>query len=253
MMARIKITVAYDGRNYAGWQLQPDHMTVQQCLCDALYKITKVKSRIIGSGRTDTGVHAAGQIAHFDASDHLQMNIHNWVPAFNTALPLDIRVLKAEEVSDDFHAQFGAKLKTYEYRINISSILSPFLVGRVWHEPRQLDKVIFKQALDIFVGEHDFAAFAANRGLGSEPLSTVREITCVEFIDKGEDIYIRITGRGFLYKMVRLIVGGCMKVSSGRYYLEDLQQLLLHPQVGGEKSPLCAPAGGLTLKSVEYE
>ena len=132
---RLKLTIAYDGHRFGGWQLQPNTDTIQERLETALAEIAKEPLRLHGSGRTDSGVHAIGQVAHFDAPDQLTMNPVNWLAALNTRLPATIRVLECEEVANDFHARFSALSKTYHYELSNAPILPPFQAGRVWHLP----------------------------------------------------------------------------------------------------------------------
>jgi len=159
---RLKLTIAYDGRPYSGWQSQPNGVTVQDAIMEALEKVAKVPVSLQGSGRTDTGVHADAQVAHFDTPDGVDMNPYNWVPALNTKLPATIRIMDCEEVSEDFHARFSAKEKTYCYDLCLAPVLHPLMQGRAWHLPRQLDPISLEQALSHYVGEHCFKAFAAN-------------------------------------------------------------------------------------------
>lgn len=247
---RIKLTLAYDGAPFAGWQIQPNADTVQARLEEALAEVAKTPLRLHASGRTDTGVHALGQVAHFDAPDQLTMNPHNWVPALNTKLPAAIRILSAEEVAPDFHARFHAKRKTYRYRLNTLPILPPFLANRAWHLPRLLNPEDLAQALSFYVGEHDFRAFAANRGNETPDTNYVRTISNASFIHLDDGLELIFTGNGFLYKMVRLLTGAAIQAAQGYLRQDDLYNLVHHPQ--DTKSPLTAPAAGLTLHEVRY-
>lgn len=248
---RLKITIAYDGRPYAGWQIQPNADTVQERLELALHEIAKVPIRIHGSGRTDAGVHATGQVAHFDAPDELSLNPANWVPALNTKLPATIRVMDCEEVNGDFHARFSATSKTYTYRLCLAPVLPPLDAGLAWHLPRQLDPESLREALSLFEGRHDFRAFAATRGnetADTDYERTLSESSCAPLSD---GYLLTFTGDGFLYKMVRLLTGAAVQCAQGRLRLDDLAELISAP--GECKSPLCAPPDGLTLAEVRYE
>jgi len=168
---RLKLTIAYDGRPYAGWQIQPHSDTVQEHIEQAIATVCKSPSagqeghiRLHGSGRTDTGVHAQGQVAHFDAPDSLTMNPYNWLPALNSKLPPTIRIMDCTEVPPDFHSRYHATSKTYTYALSIAPILPPLRAGLTWHLPRQLNPQSLEEALQLFIGTHDFRAFAANRG-----------------------------------------------------------------------------------------
>jgi tRNA pseudouridine38-40 synthase len=250
---RLKLTLAYDGRPYSGWQSQPGGNTVQDILHDALAAVAKRPLRLQGSGRTDTGVHALGQVAHFDPPAEINMNPFNWVPALNTKLPPTIRVMACEEVPADFHSRFSASGKVYQYELCTDPILPPLKAGLVWHLPRLLDADLLGRALGLFLGRHDFHAFAAYRGNEAPDADWFRTIHRAE-VEALDDGY-RITweGDGFLYKMVRLLTGAAVHAAQGRLALEDLAALLDQPPgLPRGKSPLCAPADGLYLVRVLY-
>ncbi len=252
---RLKLTIAYNGVPYSGWQSQPSGNTVQDIIQGAISKISKSEQPhpIHGSGRTDTGVHADAQIAHFDTPKNVDMNPYNWVPAINNKLPLGIRIIDCEEVPNDFHARFSAKQKTYVYELCLAPVLHPHLHGRVWHLPRQLDPESLEIALSHYLGTHCFKAFVANRGNETEATEYTRTIYQSEFetIDNGYRIIF--TGDGFMYKMVRLLTGTAVQVSQGRIRLDDHLALLDQPaELPNGKAPYCAPASGLTLLKVEY-
>lgn len=250
---RLKLTIAYDGRPFGGWQIQPNADTIQQHIESALSEIAREPLRIHGSGRTDAGVHAIGQAAHFDPPAALTMNPVNWLAALNTKLPPTIRIMDCEEVAADFHARFSAIGKTYEYELSTAPILSPFLAGRAWHLPRQLDPATLEDALALFRGTHDFRAFAANRGNETEETDYSRTLTDVSLATLDAGYRLTFTGTGFLYKMVRLLTGAAVKTAQGQFRLDDLAALLDQPaEFPRGKSPLCAPPDGLTLKRVLY-
>ena len=161
---RLKLTIAYDGRPYNGWQSQVGGNTVQDIIQCALEEVAKQPLRLHGSGRTDTGVHALAQIAHFDAPPGTSMNPFNWVPALNCKLPATIRIMACEEVAPDFHSRFSAIGKIYHFDLCTDPVLPPLKAGLAWHLPRQLDADVLWQALSLFLGRHDFHAFAAYRG-----------------------------------------------------------------------------------------
>ena len=250
---RLKLTIAYDGRGFAGWQVQPGKDTIQARLEAALAEIAKEPLRLHGSGRTDSGVHAAGQVAHFDAPGQLTMNPVNWLAALNTKLPATIRVLECEEVPAEFHARFSARSKTYRYELSIAPILPPFQAGRVWHLPRQLDPKTLEDALACFLGRHDFRAFAANRGNETEGTDFHRTLSEASLRTIPEGYLLTFTGEGFLYKMVRLLTGAAVQTAQGYFRLDDLASLLDQaPDIPRGKSPLCAPPDGLSLVEVRY-
>lgn len=250
---RLKLTLAYDGQALDGWQSQPSGNTVQDLVEKAIAETAKQPLRIHGSGRTDAGVHALAQVAHFDPPEEINMNPFNWVPALNTKLPACIRVMACEEVSMDFHARYGTTGKTYRYDLSTEPVLSPFRAGRAWHLPRQLDPYTLRQALDHFVGRHDFEAFGAKRGYETEETSYVRTVTAVELEPIEWGWRLTYSGDGFLYKMVRLLTGTAIQAAQGRLGLEVLAAYLDQPAgLPKGKSPFCAPPDGLYLEKVEY-
>lgn len=252
-MPTLKLTIAYDGRPFSGWQSQPNKNTVQDILQAAISEIVKQPISVHGSGRTDAGVHADGQVAHFQPPPSIDMNPYNWVPAINTKLPPTIRVLDCLEMPDDFHARFSAKEKTYLYDLCLAPVLHPHMHGRAWHLPRQLDPISLEQALSHYLGEHCFRAFAANRGNETEDTEYTRIITRSDFHIHNHGYRITFTGNGFMYKMVRLLTGAAVQAAQGRLRLDDHLALLNQPQdLPFGKSPFCAPAEALTLLDVKY-
>lgn len=250
---RIRLTIAYDGRPHDGWQSQPGGNTIQDFLEAAALRVAKVPLRIHGSGRTDAGVHALGQSAHFDAPEGLTMNPFNWVPALNTKLPASIRVLAAEEASPEFHARFSATGKTYRYEISSEPVLSPFRAGLAWHLPRQFDPWQLEEALRLTLGRHDFEAFSAKRGNETEATDHHRTITGARLDPTDHGWRLTWSGDGFLYKMVRLLTGEVVRVAEGRLRLDDFAALLDQPAgLPLGRSGFCAPADGLYLESVDY-
>lgn len=252
-MPKIKFTVAYDGRTYSGWQSQPAGDTIQDNLETALKSLLKHPVRIHGSGRTDAGVHAYGQTFHIDIDPLPGIPLEKWPVAFNTRLPHSIRILNAEYAKDNFHARFSAKGKQYQYTISTSRILSPFDAGLAWHAPRALDTAIMQKTLHSIEGRHNFKAFAALRGNEPSPIPENyfhRTIFKTDMEQDGHYIRLAFTGDGFLYKMIRLLVGGIYSVGAGKISPEDFEYLLSGKHTG--KSPLCAPSDGLFLMNVLY-
>ena len=250
---RLKLTIAYDGRPFLGWQTQVGGNTVQDFLHEALEAVAKQPLRLQGSGRTDTGVHALGQVAHFDAPDGTSMNPYNWVPALNTKLPATIRVMECEEVALDFHARFSATEKQYFYDICTDPVLPPLKAGLTWHLPRLLDADVLRQALNLFVGKHDFHAFSVYRGNEQEDTDYFRTIHSADLNTLPNGYRMRFLGDGFLYKMVRMLSGSAIKAAQGRLRLDDLAAYLDQPNsLPQGKAPLCAPADGLYLEKVIY-
>src|SRR5436853_5753389 len=221
MPRRLKLIVAYDGSAFAGWQSQSHRNTVQDNLERAFRKITGKITRVHGAGRTDAGVHALAQCAHVDLADR-RLSTARWTAALNSLLPPTIRILRCRYVAQDFHARFSAKGKVYRYRIWSGPILPPLELARAWHIPAKLDFDVLKAAAAQFVGTHDFAAFAANRGKsanrtdssrGEPETSTTRTIRSVVVCRKGPGLTVEFDGNGFLYKMVRLMVGSMTRAA----------------------------------------
>jgi tRNA pseudouridine38-40 synthase len=250
---RLKLTLAYDGRPYNGWQSQSCGNTVQDFLLRALEEVAKRPVKLQGSGRTDTGVHALAQTAHFDPPAELTMNAYNWVPALNTKLPATIRVMACEEVPADFHSRFSATGKIYHYDLCTDPVLPPLKAGLAWHIPRLLDAAVLQDALNLYLGRHDFHAFAAYRGNELPDMDWFRTIHRADLDTLADGYRITWEGDGFLYKMVRLLTGAAVHAAQGRLRLDDLATLLDQPPgLPHGKSPLCAPPDGLYLQQVLY-
>lgn len=260
-LSRIRIVVAYDGRPFSGWQSQPNRNAVQDHLEAAVRAAAGADRRIPvhGSGRTDAGVHALGQVAHFDAPGESRLAPEAWQRALNAMLPPTIRIMRAGRAPAGFHARFSAIGKTYHYRLVNAPVLSPFDVGLAWHVRGKLDLDRLADALGAFEGTHDFRAFAANRGDGSDakdggnPVRTLDEARLVPDPD-GVAIRLSFHGDGFLYRMVRLLTGSAVRVAQRRSSLDWLHSLLA-PEValpGAPKSSFCAPSDGLFLMGVDY-
>ncbi|MCU0796354.1 MAG: tRNA pseudouridine(38-40) synthase TruA [Akkermansiaceae bacterium] len=250
---RVLLTLAYDGRSLDGWQSQPSGNTVQDRVENALSATAKSAIRLHGSGRTDAGVHALAQTAHFDAPGHLRMTPQNWLAALNAQLPPEIRILSAQEVLTDFHARFSAIAKTYRYDIETSPVLSPFRHGLSWHLPRGLDIAALVEVLGHFHGHHDFEAFCARRGNETEETDHHRTIHEARVEETEGGLSVTWRGDGFLYKMVRILTGTAVLVAQGR--LDPAQVIAWLDQPAGlphGRSSHCAPAAGLFLEKVHY-
>ena len=239
---RVKLTIEYDGTNFCGWQTQPGLRTVQSELEAAIFKLTGEESRVTASGRTDAGVHAIGQIAHFDTSKDLK---GKFVGGLNFYLPPDVRVKEAEYVSDDFHARFSAKNKTYVYIMYESKIDSAILRSRAARVDK-LNAAAMDRASKVFVGKNDFAAFMST---GSDTLTTVRTVTSASVQRRGGMIVFSVSADGFLYNMVRKMAAALMQVGKGKLDAEGLSKLLKKDAVF---TPV-APPQGLYLYKVEYK
>lgn len=251
MPQRLKFIVAYDGAPFAGWQSQACGNAVQDHLERAFAAVTGSEVRVQGAGRTDAGVHALAQCAHVDLPER-SLRVLQWPLALNAQLLPTIRVLRCAYVRPGFHARFSAVGKAYRYRIWNHSILPPLELGRAWHVSKPIDSVSLRTATKLFVGRHDFAAYAANRGKPEQ--STVRTIEGVRVHQGRHIIEIEFSGDGFLYKMVRLMVGALVRCATGRISANEIQKHLQHLRGGDSKSlpRLVAPAHGLTLIRVRY-
>jgi len=246
-MSRLKLTVAYDGAAFAGWQSQAHRNTVQDELERALQKVSGQHVRVHGAGRTDAGVHALAQCAHVDLADK-RLSIERWRNALNAVLPTALRVLGCHYVSQKFHARFSATGKLYRYRIWAAPVLPPLEFGRAWHVSQPLDVDLLKTAGQKFIGRHDFAAFAANRG--KKEKDTTRTIRSVRVRRNGPCVSIDVAGDGFLYKMVRLIVGAMVRVALHKMDLSEIDARLKSGRA--DDSRFVAPAEGLYLVKIWY-
>ncbi len=240
-MRRIRIQVAYDGTAFHGWQVQPDLPTVQGVLEEIVSGLEGAAVHVAGSGRTDAGVHALGQVAAFTIANPIPLP--NLRRAINRLLPPAIRVISAEEVHAEFHPRFDAKAKTYEYRIVREEVCSPFEWPFVHHYPFPLDEDRMARLAAAFAGEHDFTAFAASDDRDADGRSKVRTVFASVLERRQARLIYRVRGSGFLKHMVRNIVGTL--IEAGRGNIGNLEAL-------PEKSGPTAPARGLFLVSVEY-
>jgi tRNA pseudouridine38-40 synthase len=245
-MRTIKLTIEYDGTQYLGWQIQPKGLTLQGVLEEKLSSLTGRKVYLIGSGRTDAGVHALGQVAHFETES--QLDVQTIQKALNSLLPPDIVIRKIKEVKEDFHARKQSRSKVYEYRILNRKIRSAFHRGFMWHIPQALDLREVKKATQRLMGEHDFSSF---RSMGSPTRTSVRKVIRAEW-KRGRDGLLRfeIEANGFLKQMVRTLVGTLVEVGRGKITSEEFQKIL-DSRDRKEAGPT-APAHGLFLKEVKY-
>jgi tRNA pseudouridine38-40 synthase len=251
-VSRYRLTVAYCGDSFDGWQSQPSGNAVQDHLLRALQEIQPGITTVQGSGRTDAGVHAIAQVAHFDEAQETRMDARAWREALNNRLPDTLRIMEVEAAAPDFHARYSAKGKTYRYEIFQGPVLPPWRSRRAWHLRRRLDFDRLHEAIACFEGRHNFSAFAANRGdPASEPTDPHRTIFQARATIEGEDIHLEFTGDGFLYKMVRMITGAVIRAGESALAIEDIREWLAAPPPG-RKSPLTAPAEGLYLVRVHY-
>lgn len=257
-MKRVMLTVAYDGTDYHGWQIQPNGETIEGILNRCLSELLGETVEVVGASRTDSGVHAMGNVAVFDTVSPIPADKISY--ALNRSLPEDIRIQKSEEVPPDFHPRRHASRKTYEYRIYCAPFSMPTkrLYTHYTYVPMDID--LMSQAAECLVGEHDFKSFCSTE---SQAETTVRRIDSVEVWEEGsalgssepvdqagKEIVIRVSGRGFLYNMVRIIAGTLMEIGRGHIVPQEMQRILeaKDRQAAGPTAPAC----GLTLVKIEY-
>ena len=249
MASRLKLIIAYDGAPFSGWQSQPNGNGIQDQLEKAFAKILGEPVRVHGAGRTDAGVHALAQVAHADLPMR-RYPAERWTKALNGLLPVTIRIMRCRFVPLSFHARFSAKGKIYRYRILNVEVVPPLERGRVWHVRAPLDCAKMATAAKLFVGRHDFRAFAANRGAPSN--DTTRTMHNIRVRCSRSLITVEFDGEGFLYKMARLITGALVEVAAGETSTTELRHRLTRNNRLNSSSRLVAPAAGLFLIRVRY-
>lgn len=245
-MKNIKITIQYDGKNYAGWQSQKNANSIQVTLEKAIKNVTGEKVNLIGSGRTDAGVHSLGQVANFRTNSSIAINRYR--NALNNNLPDDIRIIGAEEVDFEFHSRFDAISKRYKYVIYNRPVLNPINRDYSYHVIKKLNMEEIQASLGHFVGSHDFQSFMAAK---SKIHTGVRTISNIEIRKKDELIEIIFEGKSFLRHMIRIIVGTLIYIGHGKIKKEDIPMIIKskNRRIAGPT----APAQGLFLERVYYE
>ncbi|MDO4835550.1 MAG: tRNA pseudouridine(38-40) synthase TruA [Clostridia bacterium] len=244
-MRRIRLIISYDGTNYVGWQVQPNGVSVQALLEKALFELTGEQIRVEGSGRTDSGVHAKAQVAHFNTE--ARMAADKFAIAMNMHLPPDIRVLFSEECDPTFHARFSAKRKVYSYTVQLGPHADVFLRTTSLHLHYIPDVEAMQKAAAAVIGTHDFNAFKC---ADSSMENTVRTITRSEWNRNGNLLVYTVEGNGFLYNMVRILVGTMLEIGSGKRPVSDMENAI---ETGSRTSAgATAPARGLRLERVIY-
>ncbi|MFT8314766.1 MAG: tRNA pseudouridine(38-40) synthase TruA [Clostridium sp.] len=244
-MKNVKLTIEYDGTNYSGWQIQNNAITIQQILEESLKDITGESLKIIGSSRTDAGVHARGFVGNFLTESKIPSDRFRNI--LNSKLPEDIVILNSEEVELNFNSRFNSKGKTYSYTV-LNTPQRP-AIGRnyVYHFRRNIDVALMVDASKQFIGTHDFAAFKSS---GGNTKTTVRTISSLKIVKQGDYIIFTITGDGFLYNMVRIIVGTLIEVGLKRVEAKRIKDILISKD--RTMSGPCVPPGGLCLEKVYY-
>lgn len=245
-MKRVKLTVAYDGTNYCGWQIQPNGITIQQVLNETISALLKEDIKVTGASRTDSGVHSLGNVCIFDTN--VRMPAEKMSFALNQRLPDDIVVVDSCEVPDTFHPRFSKSRKTYEYRILNRTFPDPTRRLDTYHFHYPLDVEKMAKAASYLEGEHDFRSFASVHMQSETSVRTIYSCTVTRTDDV---ITIRVTGSGFLYNMVRIIAGTLIRVGAGDFAPESIPDILA--AMDRSKAGPTAPAHGLTMIGLEYE
>ncbi len=248
-MKRIKLTVAYDGTNYCGWQIQPNGITIEEILNKTISKVTGQPTAIIGASRTDSGVHALGNVAVFDTESTIPGD--RMCHALNQKLPDDIVIMKSEEVGLDFHPRFCETEKTYEYHIINSRMPIPTQRLTNYFVTFELDIEHMRQAAKYLVGTHDFVSFCSTRTGVEDTVRTIYSIDIIENQGIDRSISVRIRGNGFLYNMVRIIVGTLVTVGRGFYPPEKVKEML--EAKDRTEAGVTAPPQGLFLVEIKYK
>jgi tRNA pseudouridine38-40 synthase len=244
-MRTIKLTIEYDGTNYAGWQVQPNGLAVQQVIEGALHQLLGEKVRLRSSGRTDAGVHARGMVAAFQTSTRLPLKAY--VDGTNRFLPPDIAIISAGDAHPNFRPIGDALAKHYRYTILTTAVRSPLRRFQAWHVREPLDLAAMKEAVRHFIGRHDYAAFRASNCVAR---TTVRRVESVEIRQEDDFIIIDVVGEGFLKNMVRVMAGTIVDIGRGRFAPEHVASLLRDRD--RKKAGVTAPACGLCLMRVVY-
>lgn len=244
---RIKLTLSYDGTDFSGWQKQKSGNTVQQALENAIFLLLGENVTVTGSGRTDAGVHAKAQVAHFDI-ENCTVPPKSFTRALNTKLPSSVRVIKSEQTDENFNARKSAKRKTYGYYFYIAKTQLPLKERyAAWLESKP-DFAFMQKACEKFVGEHDFKAFCAS---GSSVKTTVRTVYSVDLIKLDGGFKIKVCGSGFLYNMVRIMAGVILDVGYQKMSVEDIERAFKEKK--RERLGKTLPAKALVLENVDYE
>lgn len=245
-LRRIKLVIEYDGTFFHGWQIQKNLPSVQGEIEKAILRITGEKVTVTGSGRTDAGVHAYGQVAHFDTESRIPAE--KFAIVLNTVLPPSVAVISSQEVSSDFHARFSAVKKTYKYKVLNRPMRSPIMDKRAWHVPVSLDMERMNKAAAYFLGLHDFSAFCAS---GHSVTDFVRYIYASEWSEEDGCLVYTVTGNGFLYNMVRIMTGTLVEVGMNKRAPESIPELL--DKKNRRQAGITAPPHGLYLWEVFYD
>jgi tRNA pseudouridine38-40 synthase len=248
-MSRYRLVVSYDGTNYAGWQVQKTGLSVQSLIQKFLHIVLRHPLDLTGSGRTDAGVHALGQTAHFDTPVFFKPT--RLRTSLNALLPNDIRILEIQPVPDDFHARYSALSKIYHYHLQLDGVANPFARLYRYHVPAPCDLTLFKQAIPHFLGTHDFTSFANQADRGSASRDPIRTLMRLDLVSQPGGVRLEFEANGFLYKMVRNIVGTLLDVAASRIDPAAIPSIL--KAADRRRAGAAAPPHGLFLMHVNYD
>lgn len=248
-MPTYKMTIAYDGTNYSGWQIQKNALSIQSLIEKALQILFKHPIFLVGAGRTDAGVHAEGQVAHFQSDKHIDLK--RLQASLNGLLPPDIRIVQAELVPCDFHARYSAVSKEYHYYLHLDRVQNPLKRLYRYHVQHPINTSLLQDGARLFVGTHDFTSFASHASQGCAAKNGVRTIFRLDVCEEQAGVRLEFEGNGFLYKMVRNITGTLIDIGCGKISLQAI------PDIFAAKSRCSAgsiaPAHGLFLKKINYK
>ena len=247
-MQKYKMTIVYDGTSYSGWQIQPNAVTIQEILQNTLEVILRSKISVIGAGRTDAGVHALGQVAHFQHAE--EIDLYRFLASVNGVLPKNIRVTEVEPVPPSFHARYSAVNKRYHYHLSLGRVQDPFKRLYSWHISEKLDLDLLQECTQLFLGTHDFTSFANEAKLGAASKKPVRTLKKLNIVPERTGIRLEFESESFLYKMVRNITGTLVEVARGKRDIKDVPKIL--EAKDRRKADRAAPPQGLFLMGVDY-
>lgn len=253
LIKNYRMIIAYDGTAYQGWQIQTNGSSIQDLLQKALCVLLRQETSVTGSGRTDAGVHARGQVAHFKyqmKSEAQELDLYRLLASINGLLPYDIRVKKIEEAPANFHSRYSAVSKIYHYHLILGPTADPFHRLYSWHVRWKIDRDTLLKAKELLIGTHDFTSFANEAHRGAAAKDAVRTLMRLDIIEQEHGLRFEFEANGFLYKMVRNIVGTLIEVSSGRIPLEAIPKIL--EAKNRDIAPAAAPSSGLFLMEVKY-
>jgi len=244
-----KLTISYDGTHYCGWQIQPNGVSIQELIQNALSTILRHEVAVIGAGRTDAGVHALGQVAHFRFNEK-PLELSKILKSLNGLLPRDIRITGLQNVPSDFHSRYSAKTKTYRYYLHLDPVLDPFNRHFAHHVIHPFNRDALEIAKEHLIGTHDFTTFANEAHSGSAAKNPIRTIYSIDVHPTAKGIYLEFKGNGFLYKMVRNMVGTLLEIARGKMTPEEIPLLL--EKKDRRLAAKAAPPTGLFLVDIEY-